>query len=126
MLLVDSDVLVDYLREQRPAIRFVEGLKNVFAISVITVAELYAGVHDESEETALSVLVSACLVLEIDDPIARLAGAFRRKYGRSHGIQLPDALIAATSVNRQVELVTLNRRHYPMLEKLTVPYRKAR
>ncbi len=126
MLLLDTDVLIDYLREQGGAVRFVEGLKAAFAMSVITVAELWAGVRNEPEERTISGLISACKVMEIDEEIARRGGLFRQQFGRSHGVLLPEALIAATSAVRQLELVTLNRRHYPMLDSVTTPYRKAR
>jgi predicted nucleic acid-binding protein len=40
-------------------------------------------------------------------------------------VGLADALIAATSTQRQVPLVTLNRKHFPMLQDVIVPYDKA-
>ena len=35
-----------------------------------------------------------------------------------------DALIAASATARGAELLTFNRRHYPMLENVRVPYRR--
>lgn len=43
-VLIDTDVLIDYLRGNPAAVGYVEGLSERFLISVITVAELYAGV----------------------------------------------------------------------------------
>jgi predicted nucleic acid-binding protein len=40
-------------------------------------------------------------------------------------VGLADALIAATATQRQVPLVTLNRKHFPMLQDVIVPYHKA-
>jgi predicted nucleic acid-binding protein len=34
-------------------------------------------------------------------------------------------LLAATALVRSLELMTLNRKHFPMLPDLAVPYRKA-
>ncbi|MGD2294544.1 MAG: hypothetical protein PVF22_01745 [Candidatus Aminicenantes bacterium] len=45
-----------------------------------------------------------------------------RKYGKSHNVDLIDALIAATAEAYSMTLVTLNIKHYPMLRKVTVPY----
>ena len=52
---------------------------------------------------------------------------FRREHGKTHGVGLNDALIAATAVNRNACLHTLNVKHYPSLRKNQVvqPYRKS-
>ena len=44
--------------------------------------------------------------------------------GKAHGVGLNDALIAATAVNRNACLYTLNVKHYPSLRKNQVvqPY----
>jgi predicted nucleic acid-binding protein len=53
-----------------------------------------------------------------------VAGLWRLQYGRSHGTGLADALIAASVEAAQATLVTLNRRHFPMLANVWVPYAK--
>lgn len=40
-LLIDTDVLIDYLREQPEAVTYIEGLTEPLLMSAITVAELY-------------------------------------------------------------------------------------
>lgn len=45
-LLIDTDVLIDYLRSKSQAVSFLENLKELLLISSITVAELYAGVRE--------------------------------------------------------------------------------
>ena len=124
MVLIDTDVLVDYLRDYLPAIRFIEAITDAIAVSVITLAELYIVAAHGEEEHAIELLVGVCTVFDVDREIARRAGALRRKYLGSHSVELPDALIAATSELRSARLVTLNRRHYPMLADVLVPYRK--
>jgi predicted nucleic acid-binding protein len=124
MLLIDTDVWVDHLRSFAPAVHFVEGITDTIAMSVITFAELCAGAANHHEEHAIEMLASICTLFDIDHEIARRAGALRRGYLRSHAVQLPDALIAATSQLRGARLVTLNRKHYPMLPDVLVPYRK--
>ena len=43
-----------------------------------------------------------------------MAGKWLVKYRRSHGIEIADALIAASAVENNAELWTGNRKHYPM------------
>ncbi|MDY6805975.1 MAG: type II toxin-antitoxin system VapC family toxin [Cyanobacteriota bacterium] len=123
-LLIDTDVLIDYLRENALAVDFLENLTQLLLISSMTVAELYAGVREGKERTALDNFIMVFEVVPIDEKIAQLGGLYRRDYGKSHGVGLPDALIAATANIKQAKLVTLNKKHFPMLADVIVPYNK--
>lgn len=121
-LLLDSCVLIDYLRNRPSAIDFLHRMKERGSVSVITTAELYVGVRDGREETRIDALLTRLLVRDVNLAIARLAGRFRRQYRQSHGVAIPDALIAATAEVHGARLVTRNARHFPMLADLLVPY----
>jgi predicted nucleic acid-binding protein len=123
-LLIDTDVLVEYLRGRSEAVEYLEGLTSDLYISVISVAELFAGVRDDEEEISLKQLLLAFAILPVTEKTARLGGLYRRDYGGSHGTGLADALIAATSEENGADLVTLNRRHFPMISRITVPYER--
>jgi predicted nucleic acid-binding protein len=120
---VDTDVLIDFLRGYTPAVEWMRQRRNRPMVSVITVAELRGGMR-AGEESALETLIDALLVIPVDEMIARHAGDLRREFGPSHGTGLADALIAASSILNNAQLVTLNVRHYPMIEGITQPYHK--
>lgn len=124
MLVCDSDVLIDYLRDQPQAVAFLESTEASLSISSITIAELYAGVRDGEERQRLDAFIAAFTVLPVDGEPAQRAGLWRRQYGPSHGTGLADALIAAGAEAAGATLVTLNRRHFPMLPEVLVPYAK--
>jgi predicted nucleic acid-binding protein len=124
MLLLDSDVLVDYLRGFSSALEYFKALSDSTAVSVVSVTELFSGVRSDNEEATLNDLFSTMIIIPVDENIAREAGRLRRRFLRSHNVETADALIAATSILQRVELVTLNRRHYPMLSNVLLPYRK--
>jgi predicted nucleic acid-binding protein len=123
-LLLDTDVLIDYLRGQEAAIEYLETLFEPLLISVVTVAELYAGVRDGAEMTALEDFIKAFEIVRLDEDIAIKGGLYRRDYRKSHDTGLADALIAATAEIRGAALVTLNKKHFPMLADVIVPYQK--
>jgi predicted nucleic acid-binding protein len=122
-LLVDTDVLIDYLRGEPDAISYLEGSKMPLLVSAITVAELFAGVRDGKERGELDVFLTAFEVIEINADIATMGGLFRRDFRKSHDTGLADALIAATAKHVGAQLVSLNRKHFPMVNVL-VPYVK--
>jgi predicted nucleic acid-binding protein len=64
----------------------------------------------------------AFTIVPVDKTIARSAGLIRRQFGRSHGVGLADALIAATAQAAVSVLVTFNLRHFPMVEAKRAPY----
>lgn len=125
LFLIDSDVVIEYLRGRPAAVQFMERLEGKLLLSAITVAELFAGLKGDTEERALEQFLLAFEVLPIDEHVARVAGALRREYGTRHGTGLADALLAATAQARQATLVTFNIRHFPMLNALRTPYRRS-
>jgi len=125
ILLLDTDVLVDCLRSQKDAVVYLERQTAPLIVSTITVAELYAGVREGKERRILERFLLAFEMIPVDEEISKAGGLFRRDYGPSHGVGLADALIAATAAARKAILVTLNRRHFPMINDVQVPYDKA-
>jgi len=125
--LVDTDIWIDFLRGTPQAVTFVSKLPNEVAISSISVAELYAGVRDGAETQAFSDLLDTLEVIDLNRDIAQAGGLIRREHGKAHGLGLNDALIAATALNRNACLYTLNLKHYPSMRKNQVmqPYRKS-
>lgn len=120
-LLIDSDVMIEYLRGSEPAILFLETLERRPAMSVICMAELLAGVRDEPEREAIECFLQTFEILPVDENIARLGGHYRKTYAKSHSTGLADALIAATATHYNLQLATFNTRRYPMLKAIS-PY----
>ena len=111
----------------RAAASFLRDYSERIILSAIVVAELYAGVRgekDEAEQTALENLLELFQMVPVRGDIARLGGLYFRDYGPSHGVSLPDALVAATAVLEGAALKTLNVKHYPMFEGIEPAYRK--
>jgi predicted nucleic acid-binding protein len=123
-ILVDTDVMVDYLRGHEKAAFYLKGQADRVILSSIVVAELYAGVDGEAEREMLDDVVSLFRVVAVDAEIGRLGGLLKREYGKSHGVGLADAILAATARVENAKLATLHVKHYPMLPGLKPAYVK--
>ncbi len=123
-ILLDTDVLVDFFRGHSKAVAFVNAYSDQIILSSIVVAELYAGVKGDAEQVALKDFVSLFRVVPVDAEIAKTGGLLKRDYGKSHGVGLADAILAATAAAENAELKTLNTKHYPMLKGIRPAYKK--
>ena len=122
--LVDSDIFIDYLKGFDLACDFIESHIDKICLSVITIAEIRAGIKGKEEEQALDQFLSAIPLFDVTRTIAEMGGDWVRQFGRSHSVEVPDALIAATAAAHNFELKTLNTKHYPMFKDLAPAYRK--
>ncbi len=120
--LLDSCILIDVLRGRDAARQFVEALAERPAVSVVSITEIMAGVRDDNERMAIERLFAALRVLAFGEDEALLAGAFVRRWGRSHGVDPLDAMIAATAQTHGLAFATLNLKHFPMFPDLARPY----
>ena len=124
-VLVDTDVMIDYLRGHEKAIAFFTARDEQVVLSSIVVAELYADVKGEAEQKSLDELISFLRVVPVTGDIAKAAGLLKRNFEKSHGVNLADAILAATAESEKAELKTLNVKHYPMIPGLKPAYLKS-
>ena len=122
--LIDTDVIIDYLRGNHKTKTYFDKIEGNLYLSSITVAELYVGIKEGSERHTLEKFIALFDIITVDVAIAMQGGLYRREYFRRHGTGLADALIAASAHSISATLVTLNKKHFPMLSKIVVPYRK--
>lgn len=108
-ILVDTDIFIDHLRgavEVKPG-------RHRLHYSVVTRAELFAG----ATGAGLAVQVLAPFrEIPVDRPIAERAGRIRRE----SGLRMPDALIAATALERRLGLATRNTKHFEQVRGLRI------
>jgi predicted nucleic acid-binding protein len=118
-VLVDSDILIEVSRGRSTELvsQWTKLGRSDLAIlySPISAAELWAGARP-AEHDGLHNLFRALTCVPIDAETGRQAGDYLKRYRKSHGIELGDALIAACAVLNSATLWTRNRKHYPMKE----------
>ncbi|HJW70903.1 MAG TPA: PIN domain-containing protein [Candidatus Binatia bacterium] len=114
--LLDSDVVIEWLRGNDGVVGWVrerDAAGDVLAWTPVSIAEVYAGVRPR-EEFVIGDLVQVLHCVELDERAGRKAGAYRRQFGPSHGVEIADALIAAAAHVHGLILCSRNLRHYPM------------
>lgn len=124
--LVDTDWIIDHLSGIESITRKLRDIEPAgLAVSVISLAELYEGAlysRDPAQSTvALQKFVTGLVVLPIDEEVCRLFGKERgrlRKLGRTVGDC--DLFIACTAISNGLTLCTNNRRHFEMIEGISL------
>ena len=122
--LVDTSVLIDYLRGRRDAAELLENERAAAPLhaSEITRLEVLAGMQP-AEEDGTRLLLSTLVWHPVDTEVAEEAGSLGRKWLPSHHtIDSADLAIAATAIRTGSRLLTRNVRHFPMFTGLQAPY----
>jgi tRNA(fMet)-specific endonuclease VapC len=124
--LVDTDWIIDHLSGVTAVTTRLTALRSAgLAVSIISLAELYEGIHYSRDpvrsEASLQRFLTGLPVLPIDDEVCRIFGRERgrlRQQGRTIGDF--DLLIAATCLRHQLQICTNNRRHFEAVEGLSI------
>jgi predicted nucleic acid-binding protein len=119
MLMIDTDVLIWYMRGNSKAFKIIED-QNSFFISAITYMELVQGMKNKKELTLLRKTLRNwdAKILYITEDISAKAMFFVEQYYLSNSIEIADALIGATAISNGLKLLTGNRKHYKILKDL--------
>jgi predicted nucleic acid-binding protein len=107
-LLLDTNLLVDVLRGETVALRWLEGQQRP-SISVITWIEVLVGCRP-GEQERVEPWLDAFPRLNLDQAIARESVLLRQR----HGLKVPDAIILATARCAELTLATRNGRDFPL------------
>jgi predicted nucleic acid-binding protein len=109
-------VIIEFLRGNARIDALMDSLEEsgvpVYCTAV-SWAEVYAGLRP-GEVPLTDAFFEARGEVILDARAGRQAGAYLARHGRSHGLGIADALIAAAASTGGLRLWTLNRRHYPM------------
>jgi predicted nucleic acid-binding protein len=106
-VVVDSDILIDVSRGVSQAVEELEVLENTktLSISVITKFELMVGCKNKRELRELAHFLERFEVLHLSEAISLKVVKLFNKFRLSHGVEIPDMLIASTAITYDVELL---------------------
>jgi predicted nucleic acid-binding protein len=125
-VICDTDVLIDYFDENKSRHGLAKqildsdiGIDNV-VLSAIVKMELIAGAVNKAELRILNKDIKRFNVLLINPEITSIALVLMEEYRLSHGLNIPDALIAATAKYAGLGLFTYNIKHYKFIDGLVL------
>ena len=124
MIVVDTDIAIEYLRGNEKVIKFINQSEDVYTTQ-ITLAELFYGLYNGSAATKywkmLGAFVGGMQILSLDVGSCKLFGKIKstlKKKGKP--IQDFDMLIAAITMTYDGTLVTRNKKHYEKVDGLQI------
>lgn len=120
-MLVDTDVLIWHLRGYSSATITLDNIDSL-TISAATYLEILQGVNSKAELVAIKKMLERrdALILPITENISQKAIDLLESFALSHGLQMGDALIAATALEHKLTLLTGNVKHFKPIPLLRV------
>ncbi len=122
---IDSDIIIDVLRQQEKAKKFVEEITkegNTIYISVLTESEVLSGkdCNDDTKRAKTQDFLASFEALDVTQSLARRGAELRRE----HDIPLHDAIIAATALDLAAPIYSRNSKDFRRIKelKLRIPY----
>jgi predicted nucleic acid-binding protein len=125
LTIVDTDILIDAGRGVQQAIECLADIErqSALAISVVTQMELLVGCRNKTEQQSMERFLQRFQVLKLSEQISESAVGLLRQYRLSHGLAIPDALIAATAITSNQPFISRNQRDYRCIDGLQLlPY----
>ena len=118
-IILDTNILIEILKNNPDTIKEVEKYTQHY-ISSITKMELFYGARDKKELEQLNEFVSLFTILPLSENISKLAENLVYKYAKSHTLDIPDALIAATSLTTKYKLFTYNKKDFKYIDNINL------
>lgn len=120
MTLFDTDVLIDVLRGDPMAVEVVEraGRTDRPALSAVSRMELLVGCRDKDEQRRLGRFLLRFETVHLNERVSARAVLLVERYRLSHGLQIPDALIAAAALEAGCRLISKNQKDSRFIDGL--------
>lgn len=119
-ILVDTDILIDAGRNLPEAVSFLENVESEssLTISAVTKMELMIGCRNKTELRALDEFLERFTLIRLSESITDISMDLLRRYRLSHGLLIPDALIAATAISINASFATKNQKDFRFISTL--------
>ena len=112
---LDSDVLIEILKNDNETIAKFKQLDSEFYATSINVFEIWSG---KKEEELINHFLKNFIIIDFDEESAFLAGDIRRELKKKgEDVEMRDIFIASICISNDLELWTYNRKHFERMVK---------
>lgn len=117
-IILDTNVLIEVLKGNTKTIQKIKSFTAEPCISAVSAMELYYGALNKREMIKLEKFVALFHVVHLSESISITATGLIKKYAKSHGLDIPDSLIAATALQLSSPLFSYNNKDFRYIDKL--------
>lgn len=123
-VLLDSDILIDFSKKDPFVTERLEELQKASAcyLSIISYMELLIGARNKEESRIITSFLErgGFGIIHINLTISYKAVDLIKSFALSHGLKIPDALIAATALDENLSIYTRNLKHFCHIPNLKI------
>lgn len=121
VIICDTNILIELYKNNQTIISNLRkiGEENI-AITSITAGELIYGALNKKELQIIKKDIDNLDVIHMNELISQKFILLMLKYSKSHGLTIPDAIIAATAIVSNTNLYTMNTKDFKFIEGLTL------
>jgi len=121
MILIDTNLLVDYFRGNKKVIQFIDKQpKEALAVCSVIAMELFKGSLNKAEFQKIKKTLKGFVMIDLNENISQVALKLSEQYALSHHMGIPDTLIAATALVFDLEIRTYNLKDFQFIPTLRV------
>jgi predicted nucleic acid-binding protein len=127
MFLLNTDIMIDLLRQYPPSVEWLESLGDEeISLPGFVVMELIQGCKDHKEQDQLEKELNIYSIIWPEAETCNIALSIFTRFHLSHNLGLLDALVGQTAVALNLPLHTFNQKHYAVIPGLETiqPYVK--
>ena len=119
-IILDTNILIEILKGDKKTISKVESFSKELSISSISAMELFYGALNNSEVKKLEKFISLFDIIYPDETISYKAMKLVKQYAKSHSLDIPDSIIASTSLHHKCELFTYNQKDFRFIDGINL------
>jgi predicted nucleic acid-binding protein len=126
LICLDTSILIDYFRKKNKRKTFFFELTKdyEFTVSVITKLEIFSGANDEQQEFWKQAFRRFQILPLGENEVDEATRIIKTLRSQNQIIELPDILIGATAKTHNLELATLNEKHFDRIKDLRLILRR--
>lgn len=116
--LIDANIYIAILKGDVKLKYLVENLAG--ALDVVVYIELIQGAKNKGEVQTIEKYLTRFELIHFSETISKKSIELIRTYSKSHGLLLGDAIIAATCLENDLTLITLNVKDFRFIKSLKI------